>query len=224
MLRLKTTCGIFFLFILAFSFSINAEAQADCVYGLKIYARDEAGKAIENGKLEVVPVGSRAALPPYASHYVERGGLYNIAGHAGKTIRGDFLFRISAEGFDSYERKFNYPVCELQSFELRLPAKGSPAKALFERLLTVHGKVYDEDKKPLGNAKIEATGAGGRIYQAASNAYGYFELHVPGGAVDIRVSHAKFPDVVFDNYKVEKNYSVLNVPVCLKCSRTQSQN
>jgi hypothetical protein len=97
-------------------------------------------------------------------------------------------------------------------------------RAQFVRLFTVHGKVYNEEKKPFGNARIEAGSADGRTYQATSNAYGYFELYVPGGVADIRVSGDKIPDVVFDNYKVEKNYSVLNVSVCLKCDRKQSQN
>ncbi|MDT4896352.1 MAG: Carboxypeptidase regulatory-like domain [Acidobacteriota bacterium] len=142
----------------------------------------------------------------------------------GSTIRGNFLLRVSAAGFESYERQVKFPVCEIQSYELRLRPQGSTDQAQFERLLTVHGKVFDEDKKPFGNAKIEARSADGRVYQTTSNAYGYYKIDLPKGTMSIRISDVRIPDVVFDNYKIEKNYSVLNASVCLKCNQKQSKN
>jgi hypothetical protein len=224
MFRLTTTVRIFFLIIPAFGFCFSADAQKDCVYGFKIYARDEAGKTIENAKTEVASLKKNDRLPSgFEMRFAE--GSYFVGAFGGSAaLRDDYLLKVSAEGFETYERRFNFPVCEIQRYELRLRPKGSAAKAQFIRLFTVHGKVYDEERKPFGNARIEARSAGGRVYQATSNAYGYFEIDLPGGASDIRVSGSKIPDVVFDNYKVEKNYSVLNVRVCLKCSREQSQN
>jgi hypothetical protein len=224
MFRLITTGRILFLIIPAFVLSVSVSAQKDCAYGLKIYARDEAGKEIEDGKLEVKALSPAGELPRSVKPYVDKGGVYKIVGLRGSTVKGKFLLKISADGFDAYERQFNFPDCEIQSYELRLTAKGATARARFERLLTVHGKVFDEERKPFGNALIEARSAGGRVYRASSNAYGYFEINVPRGTINIRVSDEKIPDVVFDNYTVEKNYSVLNVPVCLRCRQGQSKN
>jgi hypothetical protein len=224
MSRLTIAGRILFLTILVLSFSLSGKAQADCAYGFKIYVRDEAGKTIENAKPEVSGLTKYDKLPSAFQTNFSAGAYFVGAVMYGSTISGNFLLRVSAEGFEAYERRFNFPVCEIQRYELRLRPKGSMAKAQFVRLFTIHGKVYDEERKPFGNAVIEAGSADGRVYQATSNAYGYFELNVPGGAANIRVSGSKIPDVVFDNYKVEKNYSVLNVPVCLKCSGKQPQN
>jgi hypothetical protein len=217
MLRLEKLKRILALMVLVLVLNCSAGAQEDCSYGYKIYVRDEAGKAIGNGKLEVS--GLRFPLSRQVNSYVDQDAVYNIIGLMGSTIKGDFLFRISAEGFEPYERQFNFPVCEIQRFELRLQTKGSTAKALYERLFILHGKVFDEDKKPLGSVKIEAKSADGRIYQTVSNPYGYYEIGLPVGTADIRVFDNRFPDLVFKAYKIEKNRSVLNVPVCLKCNR-----
>jgi hypothetical protein len=217
MFRLTHPSKILFLIALVFGFSLSIKAQEDCVYGYRIYVRDETGKRIEKAKLELSGLSERDKVPSHISSYVDKSGIYNIHGYGATAVEGDFLLKISAEGFETYERQFKFPGCELQSFELSLHPKGSTAQADFERLFTVHGKVFDEDMKPFGNAKVEAKNSDGRVYQTYSNAYGYYTFDLPKGVANIRVTESRIPDVVFDNYKVEKNYSVLNVPVCLKC-------
>ena len=213
------------LVALIFGFSLSVKAQADCWYGYKIHARDETGKPIENGKLEVRGLTKRDVLPSNVTNInVREGGIYNIAGAGSLRVKGDFVLRISAEGYEVYERQFNFPDCEIQSFELKLQPKGSTAKADWKRLFTVHGKVFDEEMKPFGNVKIEATLADGRVYQTSSNVYGFYEVDLPEGVATIRVIDSRIPDVVFKDFKIEKNYSVLNVPVCLKCKQTETKN
>jgi hypothetical protein len=224
MFRLTNLSKTFFLIAFIIGFSSSALAQEDCVYGYKIYIRDEAGKVIEKAKLELSGLSEKDKLPSDLSSYLDKGGVYNIHGYAATAVEGDFLLKISAAGFEAYERQFKFPACELQSFELSLHPTGSTAKADFERLFTVHGKVFDEEMKPFGNAKVEAKSSDGRVYQTYSNAYGYYTFDLPKGVANIRVSESRIPDVVFDNYKVEKNYSVLNVPVCLKCKQNDSKN
>jgi hypothetical protein len=220
MFKLGKLWRILVLMVLALGFNLSAQAQEDCIYGYAIYVRDEAGKVIGNGKLEVSAL--TVPMPGNVSSYIDREAIYNIIGSMGSTIKGDFLFRISAEGFEPYERRFKFPVCDIQRYELRLLQKGSTAKARYERLFILHGKVFDEDMKALGDAKVEAKSAEGRVYQTSSNQYGYYEIGLPQGVANIRISSSKFPDIVFDNYKMDKNYSVLNVPVCLKCNQKQS--
>jgi hypothetical protein len=223
MFRPSTLSTFLVLLTLSFGLDVGVTAQKDCIFGYKIYVRDETGKSIANGQLEV-SVLDKSKLPPSISHYIDKDGIYHINAGYGSTLKGDFLFKISAEGFQSYERQFNFPVCEIQPFELRLPPKGSKARASYERLFILHGKVFDEDRKPLKDARVEAKSAGGRIYQTYSNQYGYYELGLPKGMTTVRISSNRFPDIVFDNYRMDKNYSVLNVPVCLKCSQKQSPN
>jgi hypothetical protein len=212
------------LLALTFGFSLSVKAQEDCVYGFRIYVRDEAGKAIENATVEVKGLSQKDKLPPSVKPYMEKSGVYNVHNFGGTTVDGDFLLKISAAGYEAYERPIKFPVCEMQSFELRLRPAGSNEKASFDRLYTVHGKVFDEEMKPFGNARVEARSADGRVYQTSSNAYGFYEIDLPKGVATIRVTDSKVPDVLFENFKIEKNYSVLNVPVCLKCKQTETKN
>jgi hypothetical protein len=223
MAKLKRLNILLALIVSIFGFSRSAQAQEDCVYGYRIYVRDDTGKVIQNAKLELSGLSERDKVPANISSYADKNGVHNIHGYGAAAVEGDFLLKISAEGFETYERQFKFPACELQSFELSLHPVGSTAKADFERLFTVHGKVFDEEMKPFGNAKVEAKISDGRVYQTYSNAYGYYTFDLPKGSANIRVTEGRIPDVVFDNYKVEKNYSVLNVPVCLKCKR-ESKN
>jgi hypothetical protein len=224
MSKLKRLNIFLALIVSIFGFSLSVEAQEDCIYGYRIYARDETGKVIKDAKLELSGLSEKDKVPANLSSYVDKSGVYNIHGYGDAAVEGNFLLKISAEGFETYERQFKFPACELQSFELSLRPKGSTAKADFERLFTVHGKIFDEEMKPFGNAKVEAKNSDGRVYQTYSNAYGYYTFDLPKGVTNIRVTDGKIPDVVFDNYKVEKNYSVLNVPVCLKCKQNESKN
>jgi hypothetical protein len=215
---------ILLLTVLVFVFSLSAYAQKDCAYGFNIYVRDEAGGTIENAKPEVSGVTRKDKLPSAFQVFFSKGAYFVGAVMYGSTINGDFLLRVSADGFETYEQRFKFPVCEVQSYELRLLPQGSTRKPRFERLFNLHGKVFDEDRKPFGSAKIEAKSADGRVYQTSSNAFGYYEIDLPKGLVNIRVTDNRIPDVVFDDFKIEKNRSVLNVPVCLKCKQKQSEN
>ena len=221
MFRLTIANRILFLIVLVFGFHGSVSAQADCSYGLRIYVRDEAGKTIENAKPEVSAVSRKDKVPPGFQVFFSEGAYFAGALMHGSTAHGDFLLRISAEGFETYEGRFKFPVCEIQSYELRLRSPGSARQPRFERLFAVHGKVFDEDRKPFANAKIEAQSADGRLYQTSSNAYGYYKIDLPKGLANIRVTDKRIPDIVFDNYKIETNPSVLNVPVCLKCKQQQ---
>ncbi len=224
MFRRAITNRILFLTVLIIGFSLSAHAQMDCAYGFDIYVRDEAGKIIDNAKHEVSGVSKKDKLPSaFRVSFIE-GAYFVGATMYGSTIHGNFLLRVSAAGFETYERQFNFPVCEIQSYELRLLPEGSTRKPRFERLFTLHGKVFDEDRKPFGSAKIEARSADGRVYQTSSNAFGYYEIDLPIGVANIHVTDNRIPDVIFDNFKIEKNRSVLNVPVCLKCKQKQSKN
>lgn len=205
------------------AFSVKAQEE-DCLHGFKIYVHDETGKRIEGAKLEVAGLTEKDKLPADVKPTVGYSGAYIIANDEGTTIDGNFVLKVSAAGFEPYERQIKFPVCEFQIFELKLKPKGSDAKAEFERLFNFHGKVYDEEKKPFANAKIEATYESGKVYQTTSNAYGYYEFDLPKGVANIRVTNSRIPDIHFDNYKVEEDNYVLNVPVCLKCKQKESKN
>jgi len=217
---------IFTLIVLVLGFTLTAEAQdEDCAYGYKIYVRDEAGKPVENAKLEVSGVTAKDKLPDEVKPFLGNDGAYIVAGETGTTVEGNFLLRVSAKGFETYERKFSFPECEYQTIELRLHAEGSTNKATFERLSNLHGMVYDEEMKPFKGAKVEISYAGGQVLHASSNAYGFYEIDLPqGAATTIRVTGDGIADVVFENYKLDEDRPTLNIPVCRKCKQKESKN
>lgn len=212
------------LTVLACALSLHAQAQQDCLYGFKIYVRDQAGKTVKDAKVEVAGVTKDDKLPADVKPLLGYTGAYLLSNDVGQTIDGDFVLRVSADGFETYEWKFNFPECELQIYDLRLQPKGSTDKVGFERLFNLHGRVYDEDSKPFAGAKVEAKFADGRVFQATSNAYGYYEMDVPKGVANIRVTGSRIPEVNFDKFDVEEDNFVLNVPVCLKCKSKESKN
>jgi hypothetical protein len=222
--RLIRLDRIVLLVVLALAFSLSAKAQEDCLYGFKIYIHDQTGKLLKDARLEAAGVTEKDKLPADVKPMLGYTGAYLLSNDVGKTIDGDFLLRVSADGFETYEWKFNFPECELQIFDLRLQPKGSDAKASFERLYNLHGRVYDEESKPFADAKVEAKFADGRVFQATSNAYGYYEMDVPKGVANIRVTNSRIPDIAFDKFDVEEDNNVLNVPVCLKCKGKESKN
>ncbi len=224
MLSLRGASRILVLIVFLFGVSLGVEAQEDCLYGFKIYVHDQAGKAVKGAKLEAAGVTEKDVLPADVKPIVSYSGAYMLANDAGTTIKGDFLLKASADGFETYERRINFPVCQLQRFELRLRPKGSTAEASFDRLFNLHGTVYDEAQKPFGGANVEATYANGRVFQATSNAYGFYEMDVPEGAASVRVTNSRIPDISFDKFTVEDGNTVLNVPVCLKCKQAETKN
>ena len=226
MLWLKSSCRIIFLIGLSFGVGVRVSAQVDCVYGFKISVTDEARQKAEGVMIEVTELNHKTQLPnlsdgrlpmPEGTYFV------GVVG-SGTTLPGDYRLRVTADGFKPFEWRFKFPVCEIQRYELRLKAEGSPGEAEFERLFTVHGKVFDEDSKPFNKASVEASVAGGKVYRALSNAYGYYEIGLPKGMANIRVKGEGIPDAVFESFVVDKNYAVLNVPVCRKCGQKEPKN
>lgn len=226
MLKSRSLKLILTLIVLLLGFNLTAQAQdeEDCVYGYKIYVRDEAGKPVENAKLEVSGVTTKDKLPDDVKPFLGHSGAYIISGDEGTTVKGNFMLRVSAKGFETYERKFSFPECEYQTIELRLRAEGSTNKATFERLSNLHGMVYDEDMKPFKDAKVEISYAGGKILHVSSNAYGFYEIDLPQGEATVRVTGDGIADVVFENYKLDEDRPTLNVPVCRKCKQKESKN
>lgn len=217
MRRLAHLRRILALMVFVLGCVASAEAQVDCYYGYKIYVRDEAGKVIGNGDFKVTAL--KGPWPQNAKYYIDDNAIYHIMGVMNTTIRGDFRLMVSAPGFEPFERTFNFPVCETQWFELRLQPKGSSVMAHYQRLNTLRGQVFDEEKKPVVDVKVEVKSGDGRVYQTLTNFSGYYDLGVPEGVADIRISGRGFSDIVFNNHKVADVSTVLDVPVCLKCVR-----
>lgn len=174
----KSIHRILFLIFCIFGLNFIVNAQFDCRYGLQIYIFDEKGKPIENAKHEIFGVNKNDALPSYIKLY-KLDGVYYVIGDADTKIKGDFLLKISVEGFDVFEQKFNFSECEVQRFTLKLKPKGSNALTRFERFSILTGTVLDPLGSVVPNAKVTAINLKGDKYETITDDEGIYVLNLP---------------------------------------------
>lgn len=213
----KKFCRVFALVILLVGCVSSARAQADCMYGHRIYIRDSSGNSITSAKLEVFGVSKRDRLPNAFQNYFTRGAYFVGFIMYGCAYSGDFVLRVSAEGFQTYERPISFTE-GLAACELRLRPKGSTMQADFEILATLRGKVVDQKGRPFSGGQISARNVHGKVYQDNSNEYGYYSLDLPKGTYTVRLSGTEIAPVVFENYRIEDRDTTLNFSTCRKCT------
>jgi hypothetical protein len=168
------------------SFSFSIKAQADCRYGLKFFVQDEAGKTIENAKLELVSLDSKSKLPSYVK-LIRIDNAYLFTSHAGTTVSGDFQVIVSAEGFETHQQKVNFPVCRIQDFDINL-------KSLTKEQNTsiLSGSVYDAYGAVIIKAKVTAKNEKGETFEAETNNEGIYFLKLPFNNYDPKTASSKF--------------------------------
>lgn len=196
--------------------SASAKSQADGTYGYRIYLRDGSGNSVPYAKVEVFGASEKDRLPTAFKNLFTSGAYFVGFIMYGIAYPGDFRLRVSAEGFQSYERPITFTE-GLVACELTLPPVGSMLTGQFEILATLHGRVVDQKARPFSGAQIEAKNAHGKVYQDKSNESGYYSLDLPKGIYTVRLTGTEIAPVVFENYKVQDKYANLNVRVCRKC-------
>jgi len=171
------------LFILLCGFSYSVKSQADCRYGLKFIVRDEAGKTIENAKLELIGSDSKTKLPSYVK-LIRLDDAYVFTSTAGQTVNGNFQVKISADSFSVYEQKVNFPVCKIQTFEIKLKVLENTEKLITLSGVTfanaqkavLSGNVYDAYGALIVEAKITVINEKGEKFETVTNDEGFYIL------------------------------------------------
>lgn len=193
------------LFILLFGFSYSVKSQADCRYGLKFIVQDETGKNIENVKLELTGLDSKTKLPSYVK-LIRLDDAYVFTSWAGQTVNGNFQVRISADGFNVYEQRVNFPVCKIQTFEIRLKILKNAEKLIkmSENALTnaqkaiLSGTIYDAVGAIVPEVKVTAINEKGEKFEAITNNEGVYSLNLPYNLYEARTSSASFKIAKFE--------------------------
>lgn len=188
------------LFILLCGFSHSVKSQADCRYGLKFIVRDEAGKTIENAKLELIGLDSKTRLPSYVK-LIRLNDAYVFTSHAGQTVNGNFQVKISADSFSVYEQKVNFPVCKIQTFEIKLKVLENTGKLITlsgvtfanARNAVLSGNVYDANGSLIVQAKVTAINERGEKFETLTNDEGIYVLNLPFNQYNSK-----------DNFKIAK--------------------
>ncbi|MGI8640038.1 MAG: carboxypeptidase-like regulatory domain-containing protein [Pyrinomonadaceae bacterium] len=163
---------ILVLIVLVCGFSSSVKAQADCRYGLKFFVQDEAGKVIENAKLELVGLDSKSNLPSYVK-LLRMDDAYIFTSNAGQTVNGDFQVNISADGFRIHQQKVNFPICKVQNFDVKLkPLTNEQINS------TLSGTVYDANGSVIVKAKVTAINQKGEKFEVLTNEEGIYSLNL----------------------------------------------
>jgi len=168
------------------SFSFSIKAQADCRYGLKFFVQDEAGKIIENAKLELVSLDNRLKLPSYV-RLIRMDNAYLFTSSAGTTVDGDFQVNISAEGFEIHQQKVNFPVCKIQDFDINLKPLAKE-----QNISILSGSVYDANGALIIKAKVTAINEKGEKFETLTNDTGIYVLNLPFNLYDTSKSVIDF--------------------------------
>ena len=161
---------ILVLITLICGFSFSVKAQSDCRYGLKFIVQDESGKTIENAKLEIVALHSERNLPPYIK-LIRMDGAYAFTSSAGQTVNGNFQAVISADGFEIYKQKVNFPICKIQNFNIKLKPLTNE-----QSISVLTGIVYDANGSVIVGAKVTAINQKRRKFEALTNEEGVYSL------------------------------------------------
>jgi hypothetical protein len=161
------------LIVLIFGISHSVKSQADCRYGLKFFVQDEAGKTIENAKLELVNLDSRLKLPSYV-RLIRIDDAYLFTSKSGTTVNGDFQLNISADGFEIYQQKVNFPICKIQNFDIKLKPLTNEKNTSILR-----GTVYDQLGEVIQSAKIIIIDRNGKRFETLTNENGAYEIKLP---------------------------------------------
>lgn len=202
---------ILVLIILICGFSFSIKAQADCRYGLSFLVQNETGKLIKDTKIELVSLDSRVKLPSYVK-LINIGDAFVFTSYAGTTVGGDFQVNISAEGFETYQQKVNFPVCKIQDFAIKLKYL---AKEKNTSILS--GSVYDANGALIIGAKVTAINEKGEKFETETNNEGIYNLELqynPYGSdsnfrlakYEIIVEKQHFEKTVLKDYKFAPSY------------------
>ncbi len=166
--------------VCGFNFSVNA--QADCRYGLKFSIQDESGKVIENAKLELAGLDGKSKLPSYVK-LIRLGGAYVFTSWAGQTVNGNFQLIVSADGFEIYKQKVNFPICKIENYNVKL--KRTTDK---QNSSVLSGIVYDANGAVIVGAKVIATNEKGEKFQTLTNEEGVYVLNLSFNSYDSKTS------------------------------------
>lgn len=182
--------------------------------------RDGSGNLVPKAKVEVFGATKQDRLPTAFQNYFTGGHYFVGFMMYGCAYPGDFRLRVSAEGFQSYERPITF-TGGLVAWGLTLPPEGSPLTAQFETLATLRGQVIDQHGREFSGAQIEAKNALGKVYQETSNRYGYYTLDLPSGVYTVRVTGTEIAPVIFENHKIQDKYVTLDISTCRNCRRAK---
>jgi hypothetical protein len=220
MFLLKKSSIVFALMILVSASASAAKSQADCMYGYRIYIRDNSGKSIANAKVEVFDLSERDRLPAALQNTFINGAYFVGFIMYGCSYPGHFLLRVSADGLQRYERPITFTE-GLVACDLTLKPNGSGTNADFEMLATLRGKIVDQNGRPFGGARVEAKDKHGRIHEDFSSEYGLYNFDLPNGLSTIRITGSDIKSIVFENYRIEGRNPSLDVKVCRGCKPSE---
>src|SRR3712207_4678861 len=131
------------LFILVLGLTVVANAQMECIWGIKLYVRDEAGQTIQDAQVKISALNQGQKMPqPIFSL-----GYFFIGESSGKSLRGNFPLKVSASNFEDFETNVSFPSCDMSVYELKLKSRNSGGQASFAQLSRFVGRIIDTSKR-----------------------------------------------------------------------------
>ncbi len=194
---------VFQILVLIFGLTVVGNAQLDCGWGIKLYVRGKSEKIIQNPKIKLI--GSNVP------HYYSTDNYHFWGEGMGTGVHGEFLLKVSADGYKNFEQIVKFPHCDIQILELRLKPENSIDNAVLERLTRLSGSITNQINKRIEGIKIVLTNKNGKRFENLAESGGYnFEIESGEYSIEfIEANNSLLTKV--DKIKFEKETTTLNV-------------
>jgi hypothetical protein len=175
------------LIILLLSFCFSVEAQR-CESSHKFYVRDNQGNLIKGVKFEFSEPEEGITDRMERFLQVDKDDYTIYFGMDRPTPEGNKLLKISAEGFEPFEREFYFQIGQYEVFNLTLKRNGSCETTRLEELVPFNVHVEDKDEEPVSGLKVILKSADGKTFKDKTGEYGSAHFEVLEGKYDIEIS------------------------------------
>ena len=177
-----------FLTILLFVLSGFAQANAQLcgTYGATLKVTDEAGKAVKNTSIRVIPLQDDNYTLG-RKFTAEKGdpARFDIFFNEGYFVKGKYKILVAAPGYSPAERETDFPHCARRVFQVVLKRKSGAqsSRSDFLDAVKINGEIYD-GKSGVSFVTISATDSDGKlraVVRTVEDPNGRFNLELPFG-------------------------------------------
>jgi hypothetical protein len=168
----------------------------------RFYIQDFDGNSIPNARIETFVIGGNGKRKEFnPASFSFKNGFYQV--YLGLELRGDFLFRIAAEGFETTERQVNFPRGVIQNFVLGLKRKGTSEPEIFGKLPYISGFVKDLDGRAVPKARVVFRGKENKTFETTTDLKGFYYIELKPDVYNLEVYAEGFKVQKIENRKID---------------------
>jgi hypothetical protein len=200
------------LIIVLLSFAAGVEAQKCGPSSHKFYVLDDQGNSIKDVKFEFAEPEEGVTDKMEKFLLVNETSYTIFFGFDRPTPDGNKLVKISADGFEPFERIFYFRIAQYEAYNLILKRIGGTETARLEDLIHFTVGIEDKDKEPISGLKVVLKSADGKTFEYKTSEYGIARFDVLEGKYEIEIfSRDGFISLKREIIKISKKNDDLDI-------------